>query len=128
MKKYPSLNSAISFASYRIYGDGLTELKSLDREMEHFLQLNSYQIVREKKDGEISIDIRPYVASLTKNKKELELDLKISPNGTAKAEEVMRALVPNGESVPGTIYYERSGLYVKEKGLKRTPMEILEEI
>jgi radical SAM family uncharacterized protein/radical SAM-linked protein len=127
IKKYTSLNSAITLASYRIYGDGLDKLSSLDCELEQFLQLNSFKIIRAKKDRETSIDIRPYVVFLVRNKKGLQLHLRIDSDGTAKAEEVMRALIPKGETYPGEIYFERNGLYIEEKGLKRTPMETLEE-
>jgi radical SAM-linked protein len=127
VRKYPSLNSAVSLASYRIYGDGLSGFDSLGQKIQKFLQLNSYIIKREKKGGEISVDIRPYVVSFEKNGKALDLLTRIGTDGSAKAEEVMRALLPGDEIISKEVYFERNGLYIEDRGLKRTPLEILEE-
>ncbi len=128
IRKTPSLNSAISLASYRIYGDGLEAFDSLDQQIQDFLKLNSYPIKREKKGSEVSVDIRPYVVSLEKNGKDLELLVKIGTDGgSVKADEVLQVLIPRNEVFPKEIYFERNGLFIEEKGFKRNPLEVLEE-
>jgi radical SAM-linked protein len=128
IRKTSSLNSAISLASYRIYGEGLEQFHSLDRQIHDFLKLNSYKIKREKKGTEISVDIRPYVVSLSRNGKDLELLAKIGADGgSVKAEEVLQVLISKNEPVPEEIYFERSGLFIEGKKSRRTPLEVLEE-
>jgi radical SAM-linked protein len=128
IRKTPSLNSAISLASYRIYGEGLEKFHSLDQQVQDFLKLNSCKIKRERKGNEVTVDIRPYVVSLSNNGKDIELLTKIGTDGgSVKADEVLQVLIFGNESIPKEIYFERNGLFIEEKELKRTPLEVLEE-
>ncbi len=128
IRKTPSLNSAISLASYRIYGEGLEKFHSLDQQVQDFLKLNSCKIKRERKGNEVTVDIRPYVVSLSNNGKDIELLTKIGTDGgSVKADEVLQVLISGNESIPKEIYFERNGLFIEEKELKRTPLEVLEE-
>ena len=123
--KLPSLNESITLASYVIDADwpfGIKDMKTLVADL---LMKNACRVRRIKKGQEIELDIRPFITTLSLDGKSLRLVLRLTSRGTARVEEVVRALFPPFEEVPTVLWVERTGLYVENQGSRMTPMDVV---
>ena len=82
------------------------------------------KIIRKKKDQEKEIDIRIYVTEMFLKNGGLQLSLRLSPQGTARVEEVIQALFPHYVEVPSHLCVERTGLFIEKQGKCITPLEV----
>lgn len=64
----------------------------IERKIEAFLRSQSVEIDRVREDRTVRIDLRPYVNALEATSEGIRLRIKVTPKGTARPEEVLRAL------------------------------------
>ncbi len=125
--KAASLNSVITLASYRVSWDSLPGQAEMAACADAFLRKNSAMVVRQRKDGVKRIDIRPYVSGISFAPEYLQVDLRLTPDGTARLEEVIQACLPPDASWTCPPGVRRVGLYIEKHGKRITPLEILNE-
>ena len=66
--------------------------KGITRKIEAFLHSQSVEIERVREERVVRIDLRPYVSALEATSEGIRLRIKVTPKGTARPEEVLRAL------------------------------------
>lgn len=119
-----SLNGWINTAVYRVTGEGLSE-EELRMSIQEFLSRNSYRVTRVRKDQEKEVDIRPFVSQLSISDGVVGMELRLLPEGTARVDEVIGALQSPMRETMRIVSVERTGLYIEDKGRRRTPLENL---
>ena len=122
-----SLNESITSASYRLLWNGWLSTEALNGYVHAFMKKNAYRIKRMRKGIEKEVDIRMYVEDISVTNGEMELVLRFGPQGTARVEEVVDAVLPDYENPLEQVRIERTGLYIETQGVRRTPLEIIRE-
>lgn len=67
-------------------------LEGITERVESFLQSRSVEIDRIRRDKISRIDLRPYVSALEVTPEGLEMHMRVTPKGTARPDEILRAL------------------------------------
>jgi len=122
----PSLNSSINLASYLVELRDFQNIEGISKWIDEFLKKNSYQVIRTKREMEKKVDIRPYVAEADIDNEGIRFLIRLDQNGTAKVEEVIRAILPPYEELPEPTRVERTGLYIEKQGIRLTPLEVID--
>jgi len=123
MRNVPSLNTSINLALYTLSWDEAFHHLDVKTLVDDFLKKNSFRIIRQKKDKEKEVDIRPFVAELNMNGQTLLMGLQLTDKGTARVEEVLRAVLPSRVELP-VVRIERTGLFIVNKGIRKTPLDL----
>ncbi|MFH1942065.1 MAG: TIGR03960 family B12-binding radical SAM protein [bacterium] len=124
LDKAPSLNESINLASYDIVWDGAPSTDALTVRIDELLKKNSFRVVRTKKGEEKEVDIRVFIVDVLLNDNRVELWLRLSPQGTARVEEVVRAIFPYPDEPPPSLRIERTGLYIERRGQRLNPLQV----
>jgi len=66
--------------------------KGIEEKIEAFLRSEKVEVERVREDRTVRIDLRPYVSALEATPEGIRLRIKVTPKGTARPEEVLRAL------------------------------------
>ena len=85
--------------------------------------MNSYVVVRKKQGREKEVDIRPYVSGMSVEDGSMLLDVRMGQEGTARVDEVADAVFSSAGEKPRTVWVERTGLFIEDKGRRLTPLE-----
>jgi radical SAM family uncharacterized protein/radical SAM-linked protein len=123
--KVTSLNSVINIAVYQILWNLKVDSQELSESIDAFLKDNSYLIIRKQKDREKEIDIRIYVKKILLSTETIELWLCFDKRGTARVDEVLRAVWPEEEYILEGFHIHRKELFIENHGKYLTPIEIL---
>jgi radical SAM-linked protein len=120
-----SLNALISKASYQVLiqadPGSKTELK---RECDLILQATELPVTRTGKEGQKTVNIRPWLHNLTIEEKsnglmEIQLAGEVGNQGNLRPEEILARI-----TLPVTVLtITRNGLWYEEKGLVKQPMD-----
>ena len=121
--KVPSLNQSINLAVYHASWDEPLDRKLWQESIREFLQKNAYKIRRRDKD----IDIRLHVVSLFLDGNRIEMVIRMGDSGTARPDEVIRAIQPRHEIAIEPKMIHRAGLYIHQHGKQKTPIELVRE-
>jgi len=117
--KIQSLSKIINLAVYRVHVFDEIDLQELESPLYDFLHTNSYRVERNQK----TVDIRPYIRQIELNQKDIEIKILLTPNGTARLEEVLKAIQPSYLPFFEHYHVHRSGLFIEKHGVLRTPFE-----
>lgn len=116
-----SLSKIINLAVYHAKINAEFDYGELESSIQEFLYNNSYRVERHNK----VIDIRPFVKLIGPIQDGLELHIRLNAEGTARVEEVLRAIQPAYLPVLEDVDVIRTGLYIEKHGALRTPFEVL---
>ena len=72
------------------------------------------------------VDIRPYVKQVEISTDALEIRIRLTPNGSARVEEVLQAIRPAYSSTLDDYSVCRTGLFIEKHGELRTPFEVIQ--
>ncbi|NQT26373.1 TIGR03960 family B12-binding radical SAM protein [candidate division KSB1 bacterium] len=121
--KVPSLNQSINIAAYQAFWDEPLDRKLWEVSIRSFLQKNTFKITRRDKE----VDIRLHVVSISLNSKSIEMVIRMGASGTARPDEVIRAIQPRHESLIEPRNIHRAGLFIHQHGKQKTPIELVWE-
>ncbi|MBN1895100.1 TIGR03960 family B12-binding radical SAM protein [bacterium] len=119
-RQAPALIQAVEWITYVLSWEGEPESGELKTGIERFLKSNSYKIVRKGK----SVDIRLSVTEIRLEGDEIFMKVRTGSAGTARPEDVFRALLPAYQDWPSTLRIERTGQFAENQGRIISPMDI----
>jgi len=125
-----SLNALINKAAYRVLLQIEPDLKeAVKQQLSRLFQMTELNIFRTGKEGQKTVNIRPWMHNLTIEEKSdtmlaVYLVGEIGNNGNLRPEEVLDRITLPLKVVALT----RNGLWYEEKGLVKTPMDFGEQI
>jgi radical SAM-linked protein len=121
--KKPSLNDAITHATYSVRWKHPLYINGMQERIDDFMRLNSYRVKRFKKGVEREVDIRLFVDRIECKRDSVEMLLRLTPRGTVRVQEVVDAIAPHYEDSVSGIRVVRTGLYIEERGDHMSPMD-----
>lgn len=119
-----SLNQSINLAVYHVFWDRPLNPDAWNPSILDFLQKNTYRIERRDKE----VDIRIHVVSVALEGGRIEIAVRMGSSGTARPEEVIRAVRPRHESVAEPRRIHRAGLFIHRHGKQKTPIDMVREL
>ena len=119
--KTASLSQLINMAVYQVTVPPPGNLTELEPSLQHFIHSNSHYAERQNK----RIDIRPYVKEVKINKESLNIQIRLTPRGSARVEEVLQAIQPAYSTALDQVSICRTGLFIERYGELRTPFEVI---
>ena len=126
-----SLSSLINMARYRVSVPLLAPLDARDLEtvIAKVMSQSNFEVIRQGKKGLKRIDVREGIYDMRgypeDNMLILTLDVKTGSQGSIRPEEAVKMLEETGCVRLGQdVRIHREGLYIREDGLIRTPLEV----
>ncbi len=120
--KVPALAAVINRSTYEVL---LPDREIPDDWIEQWLAQPQAIIQRQTKEGEKSMDIRPFVQRIEKRQNQLELSLDTMEGRGAKITEVLASLLAPLGIDYRSLHVRRTGQFVADNGQQRTPFEVI---
>jgi radical SAM-linked protein len=120
-KNLPSLTSSINVQEYRIEmtGEDISQQairKTLDR--------HNIIITRDSKGNKKSINIRPYIASISKENGWLKIQTKVIDGRTARINEILAQFYDSSRANLKSLAVHRKNQYIRSTDRQNSPMDV----